>query len=176
MLRFRLLGGRPSTSVARVKLLNPKECKGVILLPGYRVRGFCATPIHHRLPPKQAMYDPALEKDNCGVGMIANLRKEESHRIVKNALQVKLSIVSGVLRLVTRILLQGLGAHGSSWRMWVRGKHRRRIRAIGNNSGHFLPYQIERAWDFFAPERRVWHGLDFLLTKARHPRSMQGHH
>jgi hypothetical protein len=45
------------------------------------------------------MYDPALEKDNCGVGMIANLRKEESHRIVKNALQVMLSslnVVSGV--------------------------------------------------------------------------------
>ncbi len=88
MLRFRVLGGRPPTSAARVKLLNPKECKGVKLLPGYRVRGFCATPIHRGLPPKQAMYDPAMEKDNCGVGMIANLRKEESHRIVKNALQV----------------------------------------------------------------------------------------
>ncbi len=102
MLRFRMLGGgplRPPTLVARLKLLNPKECTGVTLLPGYRVRGFCATPIHRGLPPKQAMYDPALEKDNCGVGMIANLRKEESHRIVRNALQVMLSylkVVSGV--------------------------------------------------------------------------------
>uniref|UniRef100_A0A7S4P9N1 glutamate synthase (NADH) n=1 Tax=Guillardia theta TaxID=55529 RepID=A0A7S4P9N1_GUITH len=40
------------------------------------------------LPGKQGMYDPALERDNCGVGMIANLKKTESHRIVKNALQV----------------------------------------------------------------------------------------
>ena len=94
MLRIRILGGRPlrpPTAVARVKLLNPKECAGVALLPGYMVRGFCATPINRGLPPKQALYDPALEKDNCGVGMIANLRKEESHRIVKNALQVMLS-------------------------------------------------------------------------------------
>ncbi len=91
MLRFRLVGGvgpRPSAAVARVKLLNPSECKGVVLLPGYRVRGFSSSPVHRGLPPKQALYDPARERDNCGVGMIANLRKEESHRIVKNALQV----------------------------------------------------------------------------------------
>ncbi len=116
MLRFRMLGGgplRPSTSVARVKLLNPKECTGVVLLPGYRVRGFCATPIHRGLPPKQAMYDPAFEKDNCGVGMIANLRKEESHRIVKNALQVMLSISSMVLTNNTQLVV------ARSWSEWL---------------------------------------------------------
>mmetsp|Transcript_5396 Transcript_5396/g.10833 ORF Transcript_5396/g.10833 Transcript_5396/m.10833 type:complete len:2179 (-) Transcript_5396:728-7264(-) len=51
-----------------------------------------APPLEHKpmgmLPKKQGMYDPAQERDNCGVGMIANLRKDESHRIVKNALQV----------------------------------------------------------------------------------------
>jgi len=40
-----------------------------------------------RLPQAQGLYNPNLEKDNCGVGMIANLKKEQSHRIVKNALQ-----------------------------------------------------------------------------------------
>jgi len=59
------------------------------------VRRFMSTPtgnVEHKpmgyLPKKQGMYDPTMEKDNCGVGMIANLRKDESHRIVKNALQV----------------------------------------------------------------------------------------
>ena len=41
-----------------------------------------------RLPKAQGLYDPAREKDNCGVGMIANLKRAKSHRIVKNALQV----------------------------------------------------------------------------------------
>lgn len=42
-----------------------------------------------RLPAAQGLYDPKNEKDNCGVGMIANLKKASSHRIVKNALQVR---------------------------------------------------------------------------------------
>ena len=44
-----------------------------------------------RLPQAQGLYNPDNEKDNCGVGMIANLKKAESHRIVKNALQVHLA-------------------------------------------------------------------------------------
>lgn len=43
-----------------------------------------------RLPEAQGLYNPSLEKDNCGVGMIANLKKEKSHRVVKNALQASL--------------------------------------------------------------------------------------
>eukprot|EP00292_Cryptomonas_paramecium_P002170 CAMPEP_0113676986 /NCGR_PEP_ID=MMETSP0038_2-20120614/8990_1 /TAXON_ID=2898 /ORGANISM="Cryptomonas paramecium" /LENGTH=1610 /DNA_ID=CAMNT_0000594161 /DNA_START=19 /DNA_END=4848 /DNA_ORIENTATION=+ /assembly_acc=CAM_ASM_000170 len=75
-------------SAARVRLLNALECKGIAVLPGFKVRGFSVTPLQRALPAQQGLYDPQFEKDNCGVGMIANLRKEESHRIVKNALQV----------------------------------------------------------------------------------------
>lgn len=75
---------------ARVKLL-PGYGQGVQLLPGYFVRGFASRPTGtiNNLPPAQGLYDPANEKDNCGVGMIANLKRTESHRIVKNALQVR---------------------------------------------------------------------------------------
>jgi hypothetical protein len=52
-----------------------------------------------RLPAAQGLYDPKNEKDNCGVGMIANLKKASSHRIVKNALQVR-NTVRGLKLLV----------------------------------------------------------------------------
>ena len=45
-----------------------------------------------RLPEAQGLYNPNLEKDNCGVGMIANLKKEKSHRVVRNALQASQSM------------------------------------------------------------------------------------
>jgi len=34
---------------------------------------------------KRGIYDPALEKDSCGVGMVASLRGDVSHRIVADA-------------------------------------------------------------------------------------------
>ncbi|KAG0066294.1 glutamate synthase [NADH], partial [Linnemannia elongata] len=37
------------------------------------------------LPVKQGLYDPENEKDSCGVGFIANIKGEHSHRILKDA-------------------------------------------------------------------------------------------
>ncbi|MDA3927183.1 MAG: glutamate synthase large subunit [Kiritimatiellae bacterium] len=39
-------------------------------------------------PEKQGMYDPASEKDACGVGMVCHLKGKKSHDIVEKALQV----------------------------------------------------------------------------------------
>src|SRR2546425_544047 len=39
-------------------------------------------------PPKQGLYDPALEKDSCGIGFIANIKGVKSHDIVRKGLQV----------------------------------------------------------------------------------------
>ena len=33
-------------------------------------------------PPAEGLYDPALEKDSCGVGFIANIKGRKSHQIV----------------------------------------------------------------------------------------------
>ena len=79
---------------AKLRLL-PGSGTGVKLQPGFYVRGFTSRPTGtiRNLPPAQGLYDPANERDNCGVGMIANLKKTESHRIVKNALQVSPSNV-----------------------------------------------------------------------------------
>src|SRR5437867_9497276 len=39
-------------------------------------------------PPKQGLYDPALEKDSCGIGFIAHIKGVKSHDIVRKGLQV----------------------------------------------------------------------------------------
>ncbi len=41
-------------------------------------------PLHH-LPSKTGLYDPALEKDACGVGFIAHIKGQRSHQIVLDA-------------------------------------------------------------------------------------------
>ncbi|WP_168563765.1 glutamate synthase large subunit [Crateriforma spongiae] len=39
----------------------------------------------HHLPPSQGLYDPAHEKDSCGVGFIAHIKGQPSHQIVVDA-------------------------------------------------------------------------------------------
>ena len=38
------------------------------------------------LPKKQGLYDPALEKDACGVGFAANIKGKASHKIVTDGM------------------------------------------------------------------------------------------
>ena len=40
------------------------------------------------LPPKRGLYDPANEKDSCGVGFVANMKGEPSHKIVLASLEM----------------------------------------------------------------------------------------
>jgi len=44
------------------------------------------TPRMPGLPPKQGLYDPANEKDACGVGFIAQIKGKPSHKIITDAL------------------------------------------------------------------------------------------
>ena len=39
-------------------------------------------------PDKQGLYDPEMEKDNCGVGFIANIKGIKTHNILKQALEI----------------------------------------------------------------------------------------
>ncbi len=45
------------------------------------------------LPPKQGLYDPANEKDNCGMGFVANIKGNKSHKIVAQGLEVLNNLV-----------------------------------------------------------------------------------
>jgi len=44
-----------------------------------------ATNLKTRLPKKQGLYDPANEKDSCGVGFVADMKGRPSHEIVLEA-------------------------------------------------------------------------------------------
>ena len=40
------------------------------------------------LPQAQGLYDPALDKDSCGVGFIANIKGKKSRQIVSDAINI----------------------------------------------------------------------------------------
>ena len=44
------------------------------------------------LPRAQGLYDPAQERDACGVGMVADLHNRKSHKIVQQGLQILTNI------------------------------------------------------------------------------------
>ena len=44
-------------------------------------------------PPAQGLYDPAYEKDACGVGFVVNVKGVRSHRIVRQALQLLVNLL-----------------------------------------------------------------------------------
>jgi glutamate synthase (NADPH/NADH) large chain len=44
------------------------------------------------LPAVQGLYDPALDKDACGVGFIADIKGRKSHKIVDDALTILLNL------------------------------------------------------------------------------------
>jgi glutamate synthase (NADPH/NADH) large chain len=46
------------------------------------------TQIAPGLPPPQGLYDPAQERDACGVGFIAHIKNKKSHDIVARGLQI----------------------------------------------------------------------------------------
>ncbi len=39
-------------------------------------------------PKKQGLYDPAFEKDSCGVGFVMNMKGEKSHKIITQGLEI----------------------------------------------------------------------------------------
>jgi len=44
------------------------------------------------LPPKQGLYDPSNEHDNCGLGFIADIKNRKSHDIVRQGLQILINL------------------------------------------------------------------------------------
>ncbi|HEV3396033.1 MAG TPA: glutamate synthase central domain-containing protein, partial [Xanthobacteraceae bacterium] len=44
------------------------------------------------LPAARGLFDPALEKDSCGVGFIADIKGRKSHRIIQDGLQILLNL------------------------------------------------------------------------------------
>jgi glutamate synthase (NADPH) large chain len=49
---------------------------------------FHSPELHTWRPEAEGLYDPAQEKDSCGVGFIANIKGKRSHQIVSDALNI----------------------------------------------------------------------------------------
>ncbi|PWB62940.1 MAG: glutamate synthase large subunit [Bradyrhizobiaceae bacterium] len=45
-------------------------------------------PAHAAYPAARGLFDPALEKDSCGVGFIADIKGRRSHRMIEDALAI----------------------------------------------------------------------------------------
>ncbi len=43
------------------------------------------SPEFTRIPDKHGLYDPAFEKDSCGVGFVAHMKGQRSHQIIRDA-------------------------------------------------------------------------------------------
>ena len=43
-------------------------------------------------PQQQGLYDPALEKDSCGVGFVVNIKGGKSHDIIEQGLHILMSL------------------------------------------------------------------------------------
>ncbi|MGH7198157.1 MAG: glutamate synthase large subunit [Candidatus Omnitrophota bacterium] len=44
-------------------------------------------------PPKQGLYDPAFEKDSCGVGFVVDMKGRKSHKIVRQAMTALVNLI-----------------------------------------------------------------------------------
>src|ERR1700694_3350180 len=55
-------------------------------------RSFDVRPAIHPSGQASGLYDPALEKDSCGVGFIADIKGRKSHKIVDDALKILLNL------------------------------------------------------------------------------------
>ena len=40
------------------------------------------------MPQEQGLYNPEFEKDNCGIGLVADIKGKKSHQIIKKGIQV----------------------------------------------------------------------------------------
>ena len=48
--------------------------------------------VEHAAATARGLYDPALERDSCGVGFIADIKGRKSHRVVSDALKILLNL------------------------------------------------------------------------------------
>ena len=55
-------------------------------------QSFGARPVIHPSGMASGLYDPALEKDSCGVGFIADIKGRKSHKIIDDALKILLNL------------------------------------------------------------------------------------
>ena len=59
---------------------------------GARVSAAERTDLRSGIPQPSGLFDPALEKDSCGVGFIANIKGHKSRQIIRDALTILVNL------------------------------------------------------------------------------------
>lgn len=49
-------------------------------------------PASPNMPESQGLYDPGNERDNCGLGFVADIKNRKSHNIVRQGLQILVNL------------------------------------------------------------------------------------
>ncbi len=75
-----------------MKLASFKKCGTIYIIHFYILRGGNSMGNSIGYPEKQGLYNPALEKDNCGVGFVVNIKGEKTNGIVKKGLKVLVNL------------------------------------------------------------------------------------
>ncbi|NIX77975.1 glutamate synthase large subunit [Microvirga terricola] len=69
-----------------------KKSLEIVASPRTAAKTTTRTTRDHGLPAPQGLYNPANEKDSCGVGFIADMKNRKSHAIVEQGLQILLNL------------------------------------------------------------------------------------
>ncbi len=51
-----------------------------------------AEEVFRTLPRSQGLYDPAAERDACGIGFVVDVKGRPSHRIIEQGIQILINL------------------------------------------------------------------------------------
>ncbi len=77
-----------SEKTTRAKSARATTANGATTAPSIDARLLYKDSADPGTPEVQGLYDPALDKDSCGVGFIADIKGRKSHQIVQDALKI----------------------------------------------------------------------------------------
>ncbi|KAI9831057.1 MAG: glutamate synthase [NADH] [Phylliscum demangeonii] len=103
------------------------------------------------LPPKQALYDPELEKDACGVGFAAHIKGQASHKIISDARNL-------LCNMAHRGAVGSDARDGDGAGVMTAMPHKFFVKNFEREVGITLPPQGQYAAGnlFFKPEEELW--------------------
>src|SRR5262245_3514754 len=76
----------------KIETIAALAAHGAARAPSLDARALYRDSADPGLPAPRGLYDPARDKDSCGVGFIADIKGRRSHKIVEDALTILLNL------------------------------------------------------------------------------------
>ena len=138
MLRLRTLGRQVSnTSISWLRSRNHQVKLPLVVNPSSNFSSFEKFP-----SPNGSLYNKNLEKDSCGVGLVANMKKLASRQVVVDANEMLVSWYFQTIFHQTpgNLILSYKGSYVSSWGLWLWTKYRRWSRYVSLPNSNILRF------------------------------------